>query len=410
MDTATRERTAKGIFERMSPEERRSTLVLSPAYRSEYNRLLDSEDRMTLPRYFWRRWLPVLGAEAASLYVVLRDMARVEAARSDAWCWPEQHELARRLGVSKNTRRKSLSLLEVNGFIRTTRRRERPVGEWRLVQATNSYEVFLDIPLTERDAVELLAREMAEQVTDAGGPGRSPEAERSFYASLSPNSALSATEFKNCTQWGERNQAVGSTEFKICAPNVSNVDNISNVRDTSRKQGTLREHPAVKRMTASERRDRATLAAEIGETLQRMSGDRSGEAHRSSGFHRRVAFLLPQTLVRMAIRATRDAVENRTSGRGGVRGDPGAFFGGIVKQLARDHGIDLGLKHSGKAPPRRAGIELPPKHGAASRGIARPPAEPRIATPPELSARVSPEEAKRHLAEMLAVLARVKAP
>ena len=88
------------------------------------------------------------------------------------------------------------------------------------------------------------------------------------------------------------------------------------------------------------------LAGEIGEALQRMSGIRDGGAHTSLGFHRRVAFLMPVHLVQEALRATRDGVDDRRAGRGGVREDPSKYFGGIVKQIARDHGIDLGLKSS----------------------------------------------------------------
>src|SRR5437667_6873034 len=134
MATDERERIARGIYDRLSAGERRERFVLSPAYRLAYNRAIDSEDRMTLPRYFWRKWLAILGAEAAALYVVLRDISRVEAAASDSWCWPEQTELGRRVGVSKNTLRKSLVVLEAQGFIRCKRRREQPSEGWGMVQ------------------------------------------------------------------------------------------------------------------------------------------------------------------------------------------------------------------------------------------------------------------------------------
>src|SRR5258708_3693737 len=162
MHAEARERAEREIYDRLSPNERRERLFLSPAYRSAYSRALDNEDRMTLPRYFWRKWLPLLGAEASALYVVLRDMSRVEAAGSDSWCWPEQSELGLRIGVSKNTLRKSLGVLERHGFIQSERRRERLPGTWQMVQRTNRYEVYLDIPLTPEDAVELLLAEIKE--------------------------------------------------------------------------------------------------------------------------------------------------------------------------------------------------------------------------------------------------------
>src|SRR5262245_52930518 len=78
METAEQERAARDFYNGLSPHERREHFVLSARYRSAYNRILDSEDRTTLPRYFWKKWLPILGAEAAALYVVLRDISRVE--------------------------------------------------------------------------------------------------------------------------------------------------------------------------------------------------------------------------------------------------------------------------------------------------------------------------------------------
>jgi hypothetical protein len=330
---------------------------------------------MTLPRYFWRKWLPLLGAEAAALYVVLRDMSRVEAAGSDSWCWPEQSELGLRIGVSKNTLRKSLGVLERHGFIQSERRRERLPGGWQMVQQTNHYEVYLDIPLTPEDAVELLLAEIKEH---AGATDLRIHAQSAAPVdkSLSSNSAPRASELKNCTQSGEELRALSPSEFKICAPNVSNEANSSNVRGSPSGKTPLREHPAVKRLSGAEKRERARLASEIGETLQRMSGTRDGGAHPSMGFHRRVAFLMPMHLVREALRATRDGVDDRLAGRGGVRQDPSQYFGGIVKQLAQQHGVDLGLKTS-------------PKHLISEDKL-----EPNATAPPP-EVEISPEERAR---------------
>jgi len=371
-----RERAARATYDSLSPKERRERLFLSPAYRSAYNRALDNEDRMTLPRYFWRKWLPVLGAEAAALYVVLRDISRVEAARSDSWCWPEQSELGLRIGVSKNTLRKSLTVLERHGFIQSERRRERLPGAWQMVQGTNRYEVYLDIPLTEADAVELLLAEVNEYASASDFRSGTLSMEP-VDKPLSSNSEPRGSEFKVCTQSGEEVGGLSSSEFKICAPNVSNENNSTNVSESAPRKTPLREHPAVRHLGAAEKRERARLAGEIGEALQRMSGIRDGGAHTSLGFHRRVAFLMPVHLVHEALRATRDGVDDRRAGRGGVREDPSKYFGGIVKQLARDHGIDLGLKTS---------AVRPPTVGEPARQQAAPPAEPEPS--PEERARV----------------------
>src|SRR5262245_12936507 len=242
MQTAEKERIAKDFYNGLSPHERRDHFVLSQRYRSAYNRILDSEDRTTLPRYFWKKWLPILGAEAAVLYVVLRDISRVEAAGKDSWCWPDQEELARRIGIAKNTLRKRLVTLEQYGFIHQERRRKKQ--GWGKVQSTNDYQVFLDVPVTPKDAVELLLVQVSEE---ALGPefkactqGSAP-----VDISLSSSPALSVPEFKPRTQGDQRNQAVSPPEFTSCAPNVRNVINVTNVSDG---RVGLKAHPAVRAM------------------------------------------------------------------------------------------------------------------------------------------------------------------
>jgi hypothetical protein len=117
-----------------------------------------------------------------------------------------------------------------------------------------------------------------------------------------------------------------------------------------------------------------------------MSGACDGGAHPSMGFHRRVAFLMPMHLVREALRATRDGVDDRRAGRGGVRQDPSQYFGGIVKQLAQQHGVDLGLKTS----PKHQICEKKPEPNATA-------PIPELEISPEERARV--RESLRHLVE-----------
>lgn len=315
-----------------------------------------------MPRYALLKWLPVIGSEAFGLWLVMRDMARVEAARSDSWCWPDQNQLAETIGVSKNTLRKLLELLERHGFIRCERRREKGPRNWGMVQGTNHYEVFVDVPLVEADAIEALLAQTVEE-GDRAEFKTCTQRLQSAQSPLSSKSAPSGAGLKSCTQPSEEIQALSPAEFKSCVPNVSNEDNLANVRENRSKGIPLREHPLVRQLTATEKRERARLAIEIGEGLQRMSGTRESGPHRSLGFHRRVAFILGPVLVHEALSATRDAVEARRAGRGGVRQDPAAFFGGIVKELARQHGIDLGLSTrstDGAVAPREP-IETPAK-------------------------------------------------
>src|SRR5262249_20166068 len=123
-----------------------------------------------------------------------------------------------------------------------------------------------------------------------------------------------------------------------CAPNVTNVSS-SNVRDRS-----FRNDPRVSSLGQDEKQEREALAYEIGETLRRMEGDRRPGPHASLGLHRRLAYLMPVSLVRRALMATRDAVDDARAGRGTLTGGPSAYFAGTAFRLAKEAGIDLGVK------------------------------------------------------------------
>ncbi len=104
-------------------------------------------------------------------------------------------------------------------------------------------------------------------------------------------------------------------------------------------------------MTSEEQKNREDLAQEIGRQLNVMSGERDWgmEDHKSLGFHRRVAFLMPSRFVYEALAATRDAIEDERAGRKTVRG-VGAYFAGIVQRIAEREHIDLGVEWKAKHP------------------------------------------------------------
>ena len=91
---------------------------------------------------------------------------------------------------------------------------------------------------------------------------------------------------------------------------------------------------------------------EIGDSLNRMDGRSDTATHRSIGFHKRVAYLMPETLVHEALRATRDAVEDARAGRKDLDKDAAAYFAGAIKRLAERDAVDLGI--SWQAEPEHA--------------------------------------------------------
>lgn len=147
-------------------------------------------------------------------------------------------------------------------------------------------------------------------------------------------------------------------------------------------------------MAAGARANREGLALEAGEFLKTWGKGWDGKAHRSEGFHRRVAMLMPEHLVREALAATRDAVERRRSGQGGCHHGPSAYFASVAKKLAEQAGIDLGLRaENGRERP----VPAPERPPEARKG---PAPHQESEGPP-----VSMEEAKRGLRELMERLA-----
>ena len=380
MDSDSQRKGFQDFYQKLSPEERRRRVFLAPAYRSAYNELLDSEDRMSVPRYFWRKWLPILGPTPATLYMVMRDMSHTDARSGEDWCWPEQAELARLIGVKDHkTVRKHLRLLEKHGFIAqeaTYYKRK----DWGKLRGTNRYIVYRDLPLTAEDAVELLLRE-AEKAACAQEYHDGKISRYGADAVDNPPMTGDSPERHD----GKNSRAIARENLPS---NVSLLTSnvVNNVIRKGYKKSTLRLHPTFQQLSEREKEEREALAFEVGETLHRMAGRGTLDPHKSAGFHRRVAFLLPENLVRDALSATRDAVERGRSGEGGCHKDPGAYFAGVVKNLAAEAGIDLELgrsSSSGSAPRDRK---------PAQEARKAPPTGPRPEEP-----QMSPEEVREAL-------------
>jgi hypothetical protein len=94
-------------------------------------------------------------------------------------------------------------------------------------------------------------------------------------------------------------------------------------------------------MPEPERARKEALAVEIGDQLSRLDGKRDDDPHKSAGFHRRVAFLVPEHLVREALAAVSDAAQDVRSGRRSLHKDHGAYFVGVLRNLAQRDQIDL---------------------------------------------------------------------
>lgn len=326
-------------FEHLSPEGRREHIYLKPEFRDAYNEITEAHRIFVLPQYYFRHWRHVLGPVAHTLYEELRRRTYYNpqtGERRDSF-YATQQELADAIGLKdRKTARKALAALEGHGFIsRKTRHYTNPKTN-RPYRGADEITVYFEIPLTTEDAVNLLLRSTTEDTAVLGK--KSPVRPRSPREDVDKSVVKGK---KSPIRAGEKIPSNVSTT-------TSTLSN--NVRVPS-DQRTLRQHPSVRQLPADVVADREQLAQEIGRQLYIMEGNRDlpdGE-HKSLGFHRRVAYLMPSELVHEALAATRDAIEDQRSGRKTLS-EVAAYFAGIVQNVAERERIDLGVAWKDKPP------------------------------------------------------------
>jgi hypothetical protein len=149
---------------------RPQTLRLAPHYRRLRDALLRPQLRVTESRYFWERWKPRLGPDAAVLIMEVRDRcnramgmtalgAEVGLANvgteGDGGCTVSAAELAAACGFSRVTLWRILQREEVQRFIRVEHNYvyDRRLGKKRRTLST--YHVLMEDPLVEEDEERL---------------------------------------------------------------------------------------------------------------------------------------------------------------------------------------------------------------------------------------------------------------
>jgi hypothetical protein len=333
----------EAYYESLSPEERRQRIVLQPAFRDAYNEITEAHRSVQVPRYFWTKWVPMLGPVAATLYMQLRQYCYYNPKTGEVrnLCWPKQATLAQEIGVKdEKTIRKALALLEEHGFIKREHTYYRDADAGLTRKGTDRYLVYFEVPLVTEDAVELLIRQSgsAAATADECNGKKSP-----YTPEGVENPGCNGK--KSPYLVGEKIPHRTSTRTSTYNVNVGGA----NQAETGR---IPRQTPAVH---PEERAEREALAAFIGDQLKTMVGRWDGQDHKSARFHRRVALVMPQHLVQDALAATRDAVEDERSGRKSLREGPDAYFAGTVRRIAEREGIDLGVTWGANRAPQAAG-------------------------------------------------------
>lgn len=328
------------FYANLSPEERRERVFLQPAFRDLYNEITEAHRSVQVPRYFWTKWVPVLGPVATTLYMQLRQYCYFNPKTGETRniCFPKQDTLAKEIGVNdRKTIRKALLLLEEHGFIKREHTYYHDKETKRTLKGSDRYFVYFEIPLVTEDAIDLLIREAARAA--------STEAERKGKKSpYTPDGVDNSFRKGNLSPYLVGEKIPHRTSTRTSTSNVPNVGG-------SDLQKSLRTDPRVQTLTEPERASRETLASYIGDQLMTMAGHWSAGDHKSSGFHRRVAFLMPEHLVQEALTATRDAIEDERAGRKTLHRGPAAYFAGAVRRIAERERLDLGIEWNEKQGP-----------------------------------------------------------
>lgn len=378
-----RRRELEDFYEKLSPEEKQRRLVLEPAFRDAYNEITQADRFSPVPWYFWAKWAPRLNPLLSMVYLKLRQFVffNRHTGEKREVVWPRQETLAEQIGSNRKSVMRALRELERLGFISSQRTRWNEPTTGYLVNGTKKYRVFFELPLVAEDAVELLLREM-----------KSEERGEDHRESLLGTFGFEPVENSHRESPLGTSLAVPKRDSRTITRTITS--NVTNVDKSSYGKGILRERSEVQALTPEERASREALALEIGESLKTWDRGYDGKAHGSEGFHRRVALLMPERLVRQALAATRDAVERKRAGQGGCHHGAAAYFAGVVKNVAAEAGIDLGLR-AGKAPEG-------PAPGVQKRQEPR-----KAAVPPQDTgeAEVSAEEAKARFKALVRQLA-----
>lgn len=336
-------------YARLTPAERRERVLLQPTFRDLYNEITEAHRIVQVPRYFWVKWVPILGPIATALYMQLRQYCYFNPKTGEIrnLCWPKQATLGRDIGVrDKKTIRKALVLLEEHGFIKRERTYYKDSDTGKPHQGTDRYLVYFEIPLVTEDAVDLLIRESTQGAS----------ADRHYEGAESPHSAESVD---NSSYGGKFSPHIAGEEIPRRTITRTSTYNVTNVigQNPLRQKGQARARSAD--LPAEELNERESLAGYIGDQLGAMDGNWRGEGHKSAGFHRRVALAMPSHLVHEALAATRDAIEDDRGGRRTVRRGAGAYFAGAIRRIAEREHIDLGV-HWGR---KESATEEPGPHG-----------------------------------------------
>jgi len=350
-------------FAELPPEKARGQIALLPYYHQLENEITKPNQGIFVTRYFQTRWRPSLGPEGSSIVLAMRLLAD----KADGTTVARQETIAQVSGVSLRSLKRWLS--ENEDAVASMSEAWR--AQWRLLHAyflktktarylirregnlsrakrtTSLYKVAMDDPVHPDDEGKLFVKAAERIIQDeAEKAGKPLENQGSSYkGQVGPHrqKQIIREDSDDPSYKGQ----VGPHQARPEWPSLSLSDriNVVNVKGTTTAgrltPNVFRQDPRVQNLGIEERGHREALAAEIGSWLLRKSGKSDMEPHKSAGLHRRIAYFMPEHLIRQAMRDLDDRLTDAREGKKTpVRNLSGLFYG-FIRRLADQQGVDL---------------------------------------------------------------------
>jgi hypothetical protein len=329
------QKSVQRFLETLSPDERRERIYLRPEFRDAYNEITEAHRVFQLPQYYFKHWRAVLGPVAHTLYEEIRRRTYYNPAtgeRRDSF-YATQKDLGDEIGVKDpKTVRKALGTLEEHGFIRRDVRHYKNPKTNRPYRGADQITVYFEIPLTDEDAIKLL-------LTEAVRDQESVLGKKSLVRHREPRPIVDNSPVLGNSSLMRARENIPSN---VSTP-ISTYNNVSNViQDPGKGRGLFD-------LSVEERRKRDEQAYNILRELYKAAGYREDppDDHKNMGYYRRIATLLDPSQIYQAVAATRDAALD------GRANDVFRYFHGAALNIAREAGVDLGLKSGAERAARR---------------------------------------------------------
>lgn len=347
------------------PSSARREISILPYYNTLENEITQSKRGIFVTHYFLTKWAPDLGQPAMNIVLALQKLSDKHTGETTAslekvatvagiglstlkrWLSPNEKAWA----SSSPKQRRQWQLLH-EYWIKEVRARYRHFtdgsGASQTRRTTSAIRVSIDDPIHPDDYGRLHALAAERIANEEYEEWKRQNLEKDRDSSISSYESRSETHRRRKEIIHEDPEVLpvdnlpyeSRSETHYASPQRDGLSlpyRSTNVDNVDQKQpGRTR----IFDLTPEEREERDQRAYDILRELYKAAGYRDDppDDHKNMGYYRRIATLLDPSQVYQAVAATRDAALD------GRAKDVFRYFHGAAQNIARDAGVDLGLK------------------------------------------------------------------